>query len=148
MKTHLQVAHELCAEIESLSAELRAASTHFHLFIALRDSVPEFETELGRAPLFWSFTRHAHLQAAAISLCRIYDQHQSSSNLSHLLESVQSNLPIFDAAQFWDRNKNNLWDLTFMDNARRPSVEEVKSDVEFCSDRNPLIATLKNWRNN
>lgn len=67
MKDAQQVARELGAEIESLQGELRAASTDFHLFNALRDSV-EFQSELEKSPLFWSFTRHAHLQAAVISI--------------------------------------------------------------------------------
>lgn len=148
MKDSAQVARELGAEIQSLSEELRAASTHFHLFTVLRDSVPGFEAEFVRSSLFWSFTRHAHLQAAAISLCRIYDQNRSSSNLSHLLETVQNNVPLFDRDKFWERNKDNLHNLTLIDNARRPSTEEVKSDIEFCSDRNPLVATFTKWRHN
>lgn len=148
MKDAQQIAHELGAEIQSLSEELRAAATHFHLFKALRDAVPEFQTELNRAPLFWSFTRHAHLQAAAISLCRIYDQDRGSSNFSRFLENVQNNLPLFDREQFWERNKGNLYDLTLIGNARRPCGEEMKADIEFCSDKNPHVATLMNWRHN
>src|SRR6266404_3232325 len=143
MKDSLQVAHELGAEIKSLSEELRAASTHFHLFTALRDSVPGFEAELARSPLFWSFTRHAHLQATAISVCRIYDQHPRGSSFPRFLESIQKNLSLFDRERFWVRNKDNLYNLSLISNAHRPSGDELKSDIEFCSERNPLVATLK-----
>jgi hypothetical protein len=104
MKNSLHAVHELSAEIKNLSEELRTASTHFHLFNALRTSVPKFKTEFGRAPLFWSFTRHAHLQAAVISVCRFYDQHRCDSNFPRLLENIQKNLLLFNRKQFEERN--------------------------------------------
>lgn len=148
-----QAARELAAEMDSLQEELRHTNTHFHLFTVLRDSVPEFQTEFGKAPLFWSFTRHAHLQAAVISICRLFDQHKCGSHFTHLLVNIQNNLPLFDRDQFLERNKGNfskptLFNVTLISNARRPSEEVLRSDIEFCSDQNPLIATLKNWRDN
>src|SRR5208282_3853386 len=148
VKNALQIARELCAEMESLQDELRHASTHFHLFIILRDSISEFPAEFENAPLFWSFTRHAHLQAAVIFICRIFDQHKSGSHFSRLLKNIQNNLSLFDRAQFWERNKDHFSKLALISNARRPSEEILKSDIEFCSVGNQLIATLKNWRDN
>jgi hypothetical protein len=147
-KDALHIARELVAEMESLQDELRHASTHFHLFIALRDSAPEFQVEFEKAPLFWSFTRHAHLQASVIFICRIFDQHKSGSHFSRLLQNIQNNLRLFDREQFWERNKAHLFNLSLISNARRPSDEVLKTDIEFCSVSNPLIATLKNWRDN
>lgn len=147
MKDAQQVARELGAEIESLQGELRAASTHFHLFNALRKLVPEFQSELEKSPLFWSFTRHAHLQAAVISICRIYDQNKRGSHLPHLLKNIQNNLPLFDREQFLKRSKGSSYSHRMLaSNASRPSAARLQYDVEFCSSRNPLVATLKKWR--
>ncbi|MHB8523899.1 MAG: AbiU2 domain-containing protein [Limisphaerales bacterium] len=148
MKDSLKVAAEVKAEMEGLLNELGHASTHLHLFIQLRDSVSEFKTEFDSSPLFWSFTRHAHLQAAAIFICRIFDQHKSGSHFPRLLSDIQNNLLLFDREQFCERNKDDPFKLMLISNASRPSKEALKSDIEFCSVRNPLIATLKKWRNN
>jgi hypothetical protein len=144
MKNALQIAGELAAEMESLQEELRHASTHFHLFTSLRDSVSKFQTELEKAPLFWSFTMNAHLQAAVIYICRIFDRHKRGSNFSRLLENIQNHLLLFDREQFWEPNKDNI--LKLRPSPIRPSEKMLKSDIEFCDVQNPLIATLKNWR--
>jgi len=146
MKDALQIARKLGAEMESLQEGLRNASIHFYLFTKLRDSVPEFQKELNSAPLFWSFTLHAHLQAAVISICRIFDQHKSGSHFSCLLENIQNKLPLFDREKFWEPNMDNF--LKNKPTPKRPSEKTLKSDIEFCSVQNPLIATLKNWRDN
>jgi hypothetical protein len=146
MKNTLLIAGELAAEMESLQEELRHASAHFHLFTALRDSVSKFQTELEKAPLFWSFTIHAHLQAAVIFICRIFDQHRSGTNFSRLLENIQNNLQLFDRENFWDPNKDIF--LKLRPTPIRPSEKMLKSDIEFCDVQNPLIGTLKNWRDN
>jgi hypothetical protein len=149
MKDAQQVARELGAQIKSLQEELRAAKTHFHLFNALRESIPEFQSELEKSPLFWSFTRHAHLQATVISICRIYDQAKSGSNLPRLLEIIQNNLPLFDREQFLKRSKGSGYSKQMLaSNARRPTAARLEYDVKFCSSQNPLVATLKKWRDN
>lgn len=144
----MQVAREFGAEIESLQDELRAAAAHFHLFNGLRNSVPEFETELSKSPLFWSYTQHAHLQAAVISVCRVYDQDRSGSHLGRLLENIKTNLRLFDDEKFWERTKENFAELMITPKGHRPSAERLERDIEFCSVRNPLVATLKKWRDN
>ena len=144
----LQVDRELRAEFEYLQEELQAAETHFHLFNVLRNSIAKSETAFEKSPLLWSFTRHAHLQAAVISVCRIYDQNKSGSNFARLLKTIQKSLPFFYREHFWERSADNFAMHMAVPKGHRPSEARLKGDIEFCSVQNPLVATLKKWRDN
>lgn len=148
VKDARKMASELGAEIQSLEQELRSASTHFHLFTVLRDSIAESKTAFAKSPLFWDFTRHAHLQASVMSVCRLYDEHPSGSHFSHLLEDIQTNLPIFDRECFWQQHDDTFVKRMLEPKGQRPSDAQLKRDIEFCSVKNPLVATLKKWRGN
>jgi hypothetical protein len=146
MNNEVKMANELKARFENINEELRAAKTHFHIFNALRDPGTQLKKDLDRAPLFWSFTRQAHLQAAVISLCRIFDHHRDGIHFLGLLEAIRQNAQLFDRQNFQKREKDSFF--TLASNARIPTAKEIDRDIEFCGIRSPLVATLRKWRNN
>ena len=83
-----------------------------------------------------------------IRLCRIFEQNNNSLNLVNLLDTIQSNRHFFEEEHFRERLKDNAFIESLAENVTIPSIEELRSDIEFVSDRNPIVQKLTKWRMN
>jgi HEPN superfamily AbiU2-like protein len=96
--------------LEDLMDELMKARTHYAIYCDLLDSIEVYEREMNYSPAFWTMTLQAHLDAALVSLCRIYEQNKREPytlNLRNFLETIRENLGLFDEARFRERLKEN-----------------------------------------
>ena len=76
---------------DELFEQIHSGRMHYDLYCNLRGKLRAFEFD--RAPNFWSLTLNAHLEAFRISLCRVYDQQNSSLGLHRWLTLFRKLLP-------------------------------------------------------
>src|SRR5271165_6903785 len=96
--------------IDALGDELVDAKIHFKLYQDLVAAIPEYRDEFSQSWTFWSLTINAHLDAAALRLCKAYDQYGNNKptlNLRSLLDTINENLKLFDEPNFRERLKEN-----------------------------------------
>jgi AbiU2 len=126
------------AKVEYLATQLGIANTHLYIFRKLRDAQEgEFRRELHKALDFWHYTINAHIQAAIVHLCRVYDWQKDhpwgrTLHLLRLLEEI-SHLKLTSA-----ESKHLQADLRFL---QRPNLKVGTSP-------GPVVAKLRVWRNN
>jgi hypothetical protein len=147
----LKTPEKFSRELDSLQRDIFRAKIHFDIFNGLRQSWPRFNREISNAPCFWDFTVQAHIDAAVWRLCRIYDKHGSAFQLTRFLEeSVQKNPNSFNEIAFRERLKNEPdRDVNGLAKYRRTlNHEQLKKDLRFCSNENPLVKNLRSWRDN
>jgi hypothetical protein len=123
--------------------ELALASRHLHLFRGLWDAHGKFDKEMRETRDFWYQTAAAHLKAALLQLCRVYDHYNKSRkkgiNLLVFLLKVKAD---------WPKK---------IDQARLR--EQLEEDIQICgqqvvctnADRRALVdlvKKLREWRDN
>lgn len=126
------------AKVEYLATQLGIANTHLYIFRKLRDAqAGELRRELHKSLDFWHYTINAHIQAAIVHLCRVYDQQADhprarAIHLLRLLEEIShSKLTIAEKVQLQA-------DLKFLQRANRKAGTSPA----------PVVAKLRVWRNN
>jgi len=142
---------QLSKEIDSLQRDVFYAKVHFDIFNGLRNSWSEYIREIQNSPCFWDFTMRAHIDARVIRLCRIYDEDGSAFHLTRFLEeSIRKNPNLFSEEAFRKRLKNetNRDVGTLAKYRRNLNPEQLKKELWFCSNHNPLVKNLREWRNN
>jgi hypothetical protein len=140
---------QLSKEIDALQSEVFHAKVHFDIFNGLRDSSAAYLRVIRCSPCFWDFTMQAHIDATVIRLCRIYDKHRAAFHLSRFLqESLQKNPNLFSEAPFKTRLKGQTnRDIDHLVKyPRNLNYDQLKRDLWFCSEDNPLVAKLRQWR--
>jgi hypothetical protein len=142
---------KLSKEIDVLQRDVFRAKVHFDIFKGLMEAWPEYNQEIRNSPCFWNFTMQAHIDAAVVGLCRIYDEDDAALQLKRFLEeSIEKNPNLFNEAAF----KTRLQGQTHRDveglakYTRNLNSEQLKRDRWFCSNDNPLVKTLRAYRNN
>jgi len=148
MKITITTADELNKLLDALAKDIVDANIYYKLFTGLVGSISEFSAEKNQSNTFWSLTLQAIKEAYMIRLCRIFEQNNSSLNLVNLLDTIQSNRHFFEEAHFRERLKGNAFIESLAENVTIPSIDELQSDIEFVSDRNPIVQKLTKWRMN
>jgi hypothetical protein len=121
-----------------LTTELAIASRHLHFFKALWHTQGNF----GKMPEtrdFWYATASAHMKAALLQLCRVYDHDEAGINLLVFLRKVQTD---------WSKEVGQT-----------QTCQQLNEDITICGpkpscekvDRHAfvlLVRKLRKWRNN
>jgi hypothetical protein len=81
-------------------------------------------------------------------LCRIYDTHDRSLNLPNFLDTIKSNLEIFDTNNFRERLKDNPFVDSLTQTARKPDINILEDDIKAVNSNNELVTKLLIWRHN
>jgi hypothetical protein len=142
---------QLSKEIDALQKHIFNAKAHYDIFTGLRKSWPQYINEISCSPCFWQLTMRAHIDNTVLHLCRIYDPDVSTLGLPKLLdESIQKNPNLFSETEFRKRLKDepNRDVESLVQYQRDLNHEQLKKDVWFCSEKNPLVKNLLEWRNN
>jgi len=134
--------------LDSLADDLVQANIHFRLYEDLKKSIPEFVSIFNESNAFWHLTFRSHLDATLFRLCRVYDQYNTSLSLLNWLDTIKANIHIFDVPNFKKRLKDNPFVESLASESRRPDEEQLDIDIEFASERNPLVKKLIILRNN
>lgn len=109
-------------QLQVLANELARANTHFYFGKKLLANYQQF----GAANDFWNYTLTAHYSIALLNLCRVYDVHKDGVNLFNCLKSIDE--------KKLDQAKLNQMSV-YLAECRRES-------------QNPLVESLRTWRNN
>lgn len=143
MKIKFKSDEEFQRLLEALAQELGSANDHWRLYNDLKSKVKNFAREYSQSPTFWWLTFRAHGDAVIFRLIRIFDTTRNSSlSLPNLLDTIEANLNIFDSDRFRERLKNNPFVESLADDVRKPDDAQLKKDIEFSGQRNPLVKKL------
>jgi hypothetical protein len=148
MKITITSSNELNKLLDALAKDIVDANIYYRLFIGLIKSTSEYSDEINQSNTFWWLSLQAIKEAYLIRLCRIFEQNSNSLNLVNLLDTIQSNRRFFDQPHFRERLKDNAFIESLISNVTIPSIEELQSDIEFASDKNPVVLKLTKWRMN
>lgn len=148
MQLNIKSSDEFDKLLKALADEAVNANIFFKLHIALKSATTEYNRELNQSTTFWYLTFQALLDAALFRLCLIYDTYPTSNSLPNLLDTIKENLHIFDEADFRDRLKDNPFVDSLAQSARKPELKQLDVDIEYASDKNPLVKNLLVWRHN
>jgi hypothetical protein len=108
--------------LQILANELTRANTHFYFGKKLHDNYQQ----LGSLGDFLDYTIAAHYSIALLNLCRVYDSHKDGNNLFNCLKLI---------------NKKVL---------SQSDQGQLETYIAACCPKssNPLIKSLRVWRNN
>jgi hypothetical protein len=128
---------------EALLDDLQHACQHLRFARAYRTLVQEFKTEIKKTPELWNWTYWAHVDAAIFRLCRIYDT--TGLSLESLLQEIERNGAIYDAKKLKEHYAK-------LPRGYQRKIQEIKpkpisTDIQMVSSYNPLVRTLREWRN-
>jgi len=148
MKIKIQSGDELNRLLDALAREIVDANIYHRLFCDLVDSIPAYQREFQQSNTFWSLTLDSLKEARLTRLCRVFDQESNSLNLVNLLETIQANLHLFEEEHFRSRLQDNAFVDSLARSHRIPAEDQLCSDIEYASCKNPLVKKLMIWRNN
>jgi hypothetical protein len=134
--------------LDTLADEIVNAHVYHRLFRNLVDSIPQYEDDLNQSPVFWNYTLSSLRDSRLVRVCRIYDQQSNSLNLFNLLQTIEANLHLFSEAEFRKRRSDSPHVDSLAAYPRQPDEKELKADLDYSSDRNPVVKKLLVWRNN
>lgn len=133
--------------LDNLARELVDANIHWKLRQDLTEQLEPYATEFNQTTAFWSLTLQAHMDAAIFRLIRIYDGNSQALSLRNLLETIASNLSIFDDEKFKERLKGNPFVESLTAKARKPDEEQLCTDIAYVGSGNKAVKKLTIWRN-
>lgn len=136
--------------LNALASELVDARIHLKFHQDLSAAVPEYATEFNQCITFWNLTFSAQIDAVLLRLCKAYDQYgdKPTLHLSSLLETISSNMHLFDEPNFRERLKNNAFVDSLAAVPRKPDAAQLQKDIASVSKGNHLVKKLIAWRNN
>jgi hypothetical protein len=134
--------------LNALGTDIVNANIFFKHHHNLKSAAVEYLKEFNESVTFWNITFQALLDATMFALCRIYDTHDKTNSLRNLLDTIKENLHIFDEADFRIRLKDNPFVDSLAESAEKPDLNQLNQDIEYASDRNPLVSNLRAWRVN
>lgn len=112
------------AKVWHLATQLGIANTHLYIFKQLQDAQSGlYNREMYKSLDFWHYTLNAHIQAAMVHLCRLYDSHGETLHLIQFLKEIS-------------------------DRCLLPQeLRQKKTDLAFLQKPDPSVAKLRKWRN-
>ena len=134
--------------LKALYDDLLNARHHFKLYRNLNEALHDYEKEINQCVAFWALTLSAHKQTSILNLCRAYDCQRNASSLGQLIQIIQENVELFDIQKFRDRLKHNPYVDSLSQTAREPSKQQLEKDLQFVSEKNPLVKRLIILRSN
>jgi hypothetical protein len=148
MKLHIKNSVDFEKLLNALGTDIVNANIFFKHHYNLKSAAAEYTKEFNQSVTFWNITFQALLDATMFALCRIYDTHAKTNSLRNLLDTIKGNLHIFDEADFRIRLKDNPFVGSLAESAEKPDLKQLNEDIEYASDKNPLVNNLRAWRNN
>jgi len=137
---------QLQAGIETIANDVVTANIHWKLVKGIDEAALLWPLTIPQSNTFWTLTVTAHVNMAILTICRVFDQENSSLHLLGLLRLIEKNISLFDQDQFRDRLRNNPFVSSLAETARRPDATQLSKDIALCSDSDPLIKLLQKHR--
>jgi hypothetical protein len=134
--------------LEALSSDIVNANIHWKLYCDLNKELEENQSVYTYAKAFWYLTLNAHRDVSLQYLCRAYDKQKIGLHLNSWLNTIQSNLEIFENQEFRKRLANNPFIESLSEQCRRPGLEQLQIDIQLCADTDELVKSLIQYRGN
>jgi hypothetical protein len=128
--------------MKALASDIVNAHIHYQLFKDLNEYLRDHSLVASQSNTFWHFTLQAHLNTAIYTLCRIYDQNDTSLHLYNWLTTIRENLHLFDEDQFRERLRDNPFVDSSAQHPRKPPQEELDEDIRSCSNEDARVKAL------
>jgi hypothetical protein len=129
----------LKASFGRLAVEIQDSKIHLQIYEQLELEKRKHQGRLSDSLDFWERTTTAHLIAALVSLCRIYDKSPRAFHLLRLIRQIQSLCP--NALSSPIARKARSTDLRFIENDRRVRSLRKWRNVAICHcDQKPMLS--------
>ena len=148
MEIKIKSAEQFNSLLNALSDDIVDAEVFFKLHSDLLNSIPDYKRVFSEANTFWSLTVRALLDATLLRLCRIYEKHPKSLNVRNLLDTISSQLDIFDVENFKVRLQDNPFVESLAQTARKPDADALNQDIASVTESDTLVKRLIIWRHN
>lgn len=129
MEIRIKSGEELDTLLNALSRDIVDSNIYYRLFSGLHSSIAEHPDETRESNTFWWLVMQATKEAYLFRLCRVFDQNNTSLNLVNLLDTIKSNLHLFEEPHFRERLKDNAFVDSLAEGVRIPAVEELRADI-------------------
>lgn len=126
--------------------ELYWADVYYGIFKEGSRLSKRYETAFNHAPFFWAYTLRAHCQTALVYVHRLYDQNTASFSLHRFLLTVRDNPTVFEADAVRKRRATDPHTDRLITSIGPLDHAQLERDIEFCSEENPKVQTLRTWR--
>lgn len=133
--------------LTKLANELAHANVFYKLFLDLKSSFGEFQSEIRESNTFWALAYDSLKESALIRLCRVYDQGPKTNSLPTVLKAINANPHFFDLESYAERLKDNEH-IDPIERHKMPDQAQLLLDIEFAGEQNPAVKKLLKWRNN
>lgn len=144
IKNHL----EFDRLLEALSKDIVNASIHWQLYCDLKNELKNNNSVYAYSKTFWHLTLDAHINVSLQCLCRVYEKEKSSLHLNSWLNTIKSNLPIFELQEFRKRIAGNPFVESLAERCVPPDLEQLEADITLCADTDALVKSLIVYRGN
>ena len=134
--------------IQALSLDITSAAIHYRKFKRLLTTLNENPDVEANARTFWSLTLEGALTMCLQALCRAFDQEKTGLHLVNWLRTIEANSHLFSETNFRERLKENSFVESLAAETKQPDPNVLKSDIEACSAKDPLVRTLVIHRGN
>lgn len=134
--------------LEGLANDIVDAHVHYNLFKSLRNSLNDFPLVAAQSNTFWVTTLKSHLSTSLNMLTKAYDQNPNALHLFSFLQTIKTNLALFQEVNFRARKKDNPFVDSLASEPRVPDLSSLDQDISLCSDNDPLVKILVLHRGN
>src|SRR5271169_1914977 len=128
--------------LKGLSDDVVDAHIHYQLHQELVEAGKRHPLIMQQSNTFWKLTLQAHLNSSIYALFRAYDQDDRALHLRNWLETIQTNLHLFDEAAFHERLKDNPYVASLTEDSRKPDASILAEDITVCSSTDPIVKKL------
>ena len=133
--------------LTKLANELVHANVFYKLFLDINATFDEFQSEVREASTFWFLVRDSLKESALLRLCRVYDKVPKTNSLPTVLKAIKGNPHFFNLESYVERLKDNKH-IDPKERHRTPDEAQLLLDIEFASEKNPVVKKLLTWRSN
>jgi hypothetical protein len=144
----VQTSEEFSRLLEALADDVVHANIHWKQANDLGAALNAHPQVWAQSRTFWHLTLNANRYTALQSLCRAYDQNQSSLHLLSWLKTIQANTHLFNQDEFKKRLAGNPFVDSLAADPRAPDPVTLKQDIQSCSIKDPDVHLLMQYRSN
>lgn len=144
----VQTSEEFGRLLEALANDIVYANIHWRHADDIAAALDAQPNVWAQSQTFWHLTLKANRYTALQSLCRAYDQHQSSLHLLSWLKTIKANVHLFSQDEFKKRLSGNPFVDSLATDPRAPDPVTLEQDIQLCSIKDPDVNLLMLYRGN
>lgn len=138
---------ELANLFDSLFQDATTATHYLELICDINKAFNSYPNEFSVSNTFWYLSISALKEAMSVRLARLYIG-QDGLTLHRLLKDIKNHVHLFESKAFKERLKDNSFVDSLSEIERRPSLDEIVSDISSVCETDDLVKKLMIWRHN